>query len=56
MQRIWIGLGALAGFGTIVMATVAAHGVTDPTAARVVGSGVQMQLPTATLQSPLKNG
>ncbi len=43
MQRIWIGLGSLAGFGTIVMATVAAHGVTDPAAVRIVSSGVQMQ-------------
>ena len=43
MQRIWVAAGSLAGFGTIVMATVAAHGVTDPAAVRIVGSGVQMQ-------------
>jgi uncharacterized membrane protein YgdD (TMEM256/DUF423 family) len=43
MQRIWIGLGSLAGFGAVAMAAFAAHGIGDPTAARIVGSGVQMQ-------------
>ena len=43
MQRIWIGLGSLAGFGAVAMAAFAAHGITDPTAARMVSSGVQMQ-------------
>ena len=43
MQRIWVAAGSLAGFGTIVMATIAAHGITDPTALRIVSSGVQMQ-------------
>ena len=43
MQRIWIALGSLAGFGSVAMAAFAAHGIADPTAARIVGSGVQMQ-------------
>ncbi len=43
LQRIWIGLGALAGLGAVAMAAFAAHGIPDPTAQRIVGSGVQMQ-------------
>jgi uncharacterized membrane protein YgdD (TMEM256/DUF423 family) len=43
MQRIWIGLGGLAGFGAVAMAAVAAHGIADPAAWRTVSSGVQMQ-------------
>jgi uncharacterized membrane protein YgdD (TMEM256/DUF423 family) len=43
MQRIWIGLGGLAGFGTVAMAAFAAHGIADPAAVRIVSSGVQMQ-------------
>jgi uncharacterized membrane protein YgdD (TMEM256/DUF423 family) len=43
MQRIWIGLGGLAGFGAVAMAAFAAHGIADPTALRIVSSGVQMQ-------------
>jgi uncharacterized membrane protein YgdD (TMEM256/DUF423 family) len=43
MQRIWIGLGGLAGFGAVAMAAFAAHGIGDATSARIVGSGVQMQ-------------
>ncbi len=45
MQRIWIALGSLAGFGTVAMAAVAAHGLEglDPAAVRAVGSAVQMQ-------------
>ncbi len=43
MQRIWIGLGSLTGLGTVAMAAFAAHGITDPDAARIVASGVQMQ-------------
>jgi uncharacterized membrane protein YgdD (TMEM256/DUF423 family) len=43
MQRLWIILGALAGFGTVAMAGYAAHGITDPTALRIVSSGVQIQ-------------
>ena len=43
MQRIWIGLGALAGFGAVAMAAFAAHGVSDAASARIVGSGVQME-------------
>jgi uncharacterized membrane protein YgdD (TMEM256/DUF423 family) len=43
MQRIWIGLGALAGFGAVAMAAFAAHGISDSTSARIVGSGVQME-------------
>lgn len=43
MQRVWIGIGGLAGFGAVAMAAFAAHGVSDPGAARIVASGVQMQ-------------
>ncbi len=45
MQRIWIALGSLAGFGTVAMAAVAAHGLErlDPAALRMVGSAIQMQ-------------
>lgn len=43
MQRIWIALGSLAGFGAVAMAAFAAHGIGDPTALRIVSSGVQMQ-------------
>ena len=43
MQRIWIGLGSLAGFGAVAMAAFAAHGIGDGAAVRIVGSGVQMQ-------------
>jgi uncharacterized membrane protein YgdD (TMEM256/DUF423 family) len=43
MQRIWIGLGSLAGFGTVAMAAYTAHGVTSVASANIVASGVQMQ-------------
>lgn len=43
MQRIWIGLGGLAGFGAVAMAAFASHGIHDANAARIVASGVQMQ-------------
>jgi uncharacterized membrane protein YgdD (TMEM256/DUF423 family) len=43
MQRLWIILGSLAGFGAVAMAAYAAHGVPDPAAQHVVASGVQMQ-------------
>ena len=43
MQRIWIGLGSLAGFGAVAMAAFTAHGIADPTPLRIVSSGVQMQ-------------
>jgi uncharacterized membrane protein YgdD (TMEM256/DUF423 family) len=43
LQRIWIVLGALTGFGAVAMAAVAAHGIADPIALRAVSSGVQMQ-------------
>jgi uncharacterized membrane protein YgdD (TMEM256/DUF423 family) len=43
MQRIWIGFGALAGFGAVAMAAFAAHGIGDATSVRIVSSGVQMQ-------------
>jgi uncharacterized membrane protein YgdD (TMEM256/DUF423 family) len=42
MQRFWIGLGSLAGFGAVAMAAFAAHGIGDPSALRIVSSGVQM--------------
>ncbi len=43
MQRIWVGLGGLAGFGAVAMAAFQAHGISDPATARIVASGVQMQ-------------
>jgi uncharacterized membrane protein YgdD (TMEM256/DUF423 family) len=43
MQRLWIGLGSLAGFGAVAMAAFAAHGIGDANAVRIVSSGVQMQ-------------
>lgn len=43
MQRLWIGLGSLAGFGAVAMAAYAAHGIGNPVSARIVGSGVQME-------------
>jgi uncharacterized membrane protein YgdD (TMEM256/DUF423 family) len=43
MQRLWIILGSLAGFGAVAMAAYAAHGIPDPAAQHVVASGVQMQ-------------
>jgi uncharacterized membrane protein YgdD (TMEM256/DUF423 family) len=43
MQRIWIGLGSLAGFGAVAMAAFAAHGIADPRALRIVSNGVQME-------------
>jgi len=43
MQRIWIVVGSLAGFGAVAMAAVAAHAISDPLAQRVVASAVQMQ-------------
>jgi uncharacterized membrane protein YgdD (TMEM256/DUF423 family) len=43
LQRLWIGLGSLAGFSAVAMAAFQAHGISDPTALRIVSSGVQMQ-------------
>ncbi len=45
MQRLWIGLGALLGFGAVAMAALGAHGLAhlDPSALRMVHSAVQMQ-------------
>ncbi len=43
MQRTWIALGSLAGLSAVAMAAYLAHGIADPTAQRIVASGVQMQ-------------
>ena len=45
MQRLWIGLGALAGLGAVAMAALGAHGLNhlEPGALRMVQSAVQMQ-------------
>ena len=46
MQRTWIGLGALAGLGAVMMAAVAAHLVpesVDPRAGAMLRSAIQMQ-------------
>ncbi len=43
MQRIWITLASLTGLTAVAMAAYAAHGISDSTTARIVGSGLQMQ-------------
>jgi uncharacterized membrane protein YgdD (TMEM256/DUF423 family) len=43
MQRLWITLASLAGVTAVAMAAYAAHGIADPTALRIVNSGIQMQ-------------
>jgi uncharacterized membrane protein YgdD (TMEM256/DUF423 family) len=45
MQRVWIGLGALAGLGAVAMAALAAHGLSrlEPAELHMVQSAVQMQ-------------
>ena len=43
MQRVWIGLGALAGLGAVAMAAVTAHALPDEAARAAAASGVQMQ-------------
>ncbi|MGE0418251.1 MAG: DUF423 domain-containing protein [Acetobacteraceae bacterium] len=45
MQRLWIGLGGLAGLGAVAMAALGAHGLAhlDPAALGMVRSAVQMQ-------------
>jgi uncharacterized membrane protein YgdD (TMEM256/DUF423 family) len=45
MQRLWIGLGSLAGLGAVMMAAVAAHVVptsADPRAGEMLRSAIQM--------------
>lgn len=45
MQRLWIGTGALLGFGTVAMAAMTAHALDhmDPGAVPMVRTAVQMQ-------------
>jgi uncharacterized membrane protein YgdD (TMEM256/DUF423 family) len=45
MERLWVGLGGLAGLGAVAMAAAAAHALNDlpPGMLHVVESGVQMQ-------------
>ena len=43
MERVWIGLGALAGLLAVAMAALLAHVVADPAAAAMAGRAVQMQ-------------
>ena len=43
MQRLWIGLGALAGLLAVAMAAAVAHVVPDPAAQAMAGRAVQMQ-------------
>jgi len=45
MQRLWVGLGALAGLGAVAMAAFSAHGLgwLDPSELRMVDRSVQMQ-------------
>jgi uncharacterized membrane protein YgdD (TMEM256/DUF423 family) len=46
LDRLWIGVGALAGLTGVAMAALEAHGLSrlDPLALRMVTSAVQMQL------------
>ena len=43
MQRLWIGLGSLAGVSAAAMAAALAHLVADPAAAAMAGRALQMQ-------------
>jgi uncharacterized membrane protein YgdD (TMEM256/DUF423 family) len=43
MERIWIGLGALAGLAAVALAAVAAHAGLDAAPLEMLRSGVQMQ-------------
>jgi len=45
MGRLWVGLGALVGLGSVAMAAFAAHGLAwlEPRALHMVESAVQMQ-------------
>jgi uncharacterized membrane protein YgdD (TMEM256/DUF423 family) len=43
MQRTWIALGSLTGLTAVAMSAYAAHGIADPTAQRIVASGLQIQ-------------
>jgi uncharacterized membrane protein YgdD (TMEM256/DUF423 family) len=45
VRRLWVGAGALAGFGAVAMAAVAAHGLDSltPAAQQMAREGVQMQ-------------
>jgi uncharacterized membrane protein YgdD (TMEM256/DUF423 family) len=45
VQRLWIGFGALAGFGAVVMAAVAAHAMAGigPAGQRMVQSAIEME-------------
>lgn len=43
MDRVWFGLGALAGLGAVAMAAVAAHLKVDPAAASAVRDAAQAQ-------------
>ena len=43
MERVWIGLGALAGLGAVAMAAAAAHMKFDAAQAQMLRDAVQMQ-------------
>lgn len=43
MERVWFGLGALAGLGAVAMAAMAAHMKIDPGAAAAVRDAAQAQ-------------
>ena len=45
MRRLWIGLGGLAGLGTVALSAFAAHGLgrLDPAEMRMMQSAIQMQ-------------
>jgi uncharacterized membrane protein YgdD (TMEM256/DUF423 family) len=43
MERLWIGLGALAGLLAVAMAAITAHAISDDVARQVAHSGVEIQ-------------
>jgi uncharacterized membrane protein YgdD (TMEM256/DUF423 family) len=43
MDRLWIGLGAIAGLGAVALAAVAAHAGLDEARVEMLRQGVQMQ-------------
>lgn len=43
MERIWLGLGAVAGLLAVAMAAVVSHALPDPAARETAASAVQMQ-------------
>lgn len=43
MERLWVGLGAIAGMSAVAMAAVTAHAISDDAVRQMAHSGVEMQ-------------